>query len=393
MNEFLNINYSEKIVAFLDGELDASERESLFLTMASSPQLQEEMRQQIIISQTLKKSLLVPPETLKHNIFAAIGATSVVAPNAQKSFYSKILNKKLTLILSLFLLLIVPFVYYQFFDNNQLKDNIAHSSNPSKFDLPKEIPLTSSFSDNHQVLSKHTTKSNSSQVPSNTSTKLNVVAPQADELSKIDEIQTYLSSDNTLFFIDASNSVEPDLNLLFNNNKRFSQIFENAFTKTDFLDKLSMQIRFFEAKNFVNSNIKPVSNPLLNNFGFAIIYDIDNNNSVAIELGQEDFVQKFKGELNEFPSLIKQNYTAFWAGASFQYTFEDYNFISPFVRGMIGGTRIGPLSKIIIGGKYYLSNKIYAFVGIENTALFYEFQNKWFSSFKSGLAGGVSIKF
>ncbi|HPU24119.1 MAG TPA: hypothetical protein PL149_08225, partial [Candidatus Kapabacteria bacterium] len=64
MNDFLNINYSEKIVAFLDGELDAAERESLFLTMASSPQLQEEMRQQIIISQSLKKSLLIPPETL-----------------------------------------------------------------------------------------------------------------------------------------------------------------------------------------------------------------------------------------------------------------------------------------------------------------------------------------
>lgn len=393
MNDFLNINYSEKIVAFLDGELDASERESLFLTMASSPQLQEEMRQQIIISQTLKKSLLSPPETLKQNIFAAIGATSAVAPDVPKTFYSKLLNKRLTLILSSLLLLLMPFVYYQFFDNTQLQENITQASTTAKFDLPKEIPQTNSFSMDHKVLPKHLNKSNSLQVTSSPLRNLNPVSSQSGELVKVDEEGANLPDDNTVFFIDISNFVEPNSNLLFNNNKRFSQIFENAFTKTEFLDKLSMQIRFFEAKNFVNTNVKPISEPILNNFGFAIIYDLDTKNSVAIELGQEDFVQKFKGDLDEFPALIKQNYTAFWAGASYQYTFEDYKSVSPFVRGMIGGTRIGPVSKIIIGGKYYLSNKIYAFVGLENTGLFYEFQNKWYSSLKSGLSGGLSIKF
>lgn len=392
MNDFLNINYSEKIVAFLDGELDASERESLFLTMASSPQLQEEMRQQIIISQTLKKSLLSPPEILKQNIFSAIGATSV-APYVPKTFYSKQLNKRLTLILSSLLLLLVPFVYNQFVDNTQMQENIKQASTNTKFDLPKEIPQTNSFSNNNIVLPKRSTKSNNLQVTSSPLRNLNPVSSQSRELSKIDEVGTNLSADNTVFFIDISNFVEPNSNLLFNNNKRFSQIFENAFTKTEFLDKLSMQIRFFEAKNFVNTNVKPISEPILNNFGFAIIYDLDTKNSVAIELGQEDFVQKFKGDLDEFPALIKQNYTAFWAGVSYQYTFEDYKSVSPFFRGMIGGTRIGPVSKIIIGGKYYLSNKIYAFVGLENTGLFYEFQNKWYSSLKSGLSGGLSIKF
>ncbi len=394
MNDFLNINYSEKIVAFLDGELDASERESLFLTMASSPQLQEEMRQQIIISQTLKKSLLVPPETLKNNIFAAIGATSVPVSNTPRTIYSKLLNKRLTLILSsLLLLLIVSFVSYQFFDKEQLKADNTQALVSAKFDLPKEIPASSSFSENYQALPKQIIKSKSSTVITNPVTNLNTNSSQTRELSMINKEELVQSVDNPIFFIDVSDIIETNSNFLFKKKKRFSQIFETVFTKTEFLDKLSMQIRFFEAKNFVNANVKPISEPILNNFGFAIIYDIDNNNSVAIELGQEDFVQKFKGNIDDFPALVKQNYTAFWAGASYQYTFEDYKSISPFVRGMIGGTRIGPVSKIIIGAKYYLSNKVYAFAGIENTGLFYEFQNKWYSSLKSGLSGGVSIKF
>jgi len=394
MNDFLNINYSEKIVAFLDGELDAAERESLFLTMASSPQLQEEMRQQIIISQSLKKSLLIPPETLKNNIFAAIGVASVPAPNTPKTVYSKLLNKRLTLILSsLLLLLLVSFVSYQFFDNEPLQANKTNTSAPIKHDLPKEIPITSSFSENYQATPKQISKSRSSTVITKPIPEVNTNSSQSSELLAIAQEEQLPSLDIPAYFIDESDIFEPNSNFTFKKKKRFSQIFETVFTKTEFLDNLSMQIRFFEAKNFVNANIKPISEPILNNFGFAIIYDIDNNNSVAIELGQEDFVQKFKGNLDEFPALIKQNYTAFWAGASYQYTFEDYRSISPFVRGMIGGTRIGPVSKIIIGGKYYLTNKIYVFAGFENTGLFYEFQNKWHSSLKSGLSGGVSVKF
>ena len=59
----------------------------------------------------------------------------------------------------------------------------------------------------------------------------------------------------------------------------------------------------------------------------------------------------------------------------------------------VGGTGQGPVVKATLGGKFNVSDKLGVFAGLENTGLFYTFQNKMFSSYKLGLTAGIAIKF
>lgn len=400
MSNFTNINYSEKIVAFIDGELSPSERESLFLTLASSPQLQEEMRQQLLISRTLKSSLIAPPDALKHNIFASIGAEPSQNFNPQHTFFSKLLNKRVIFVLSSLLVFFILSTIYLLNEYQNLK-NFAYKQPVSStyVDNSKNIPITQSSNIDNDSKNSYSNFKNT-KTPDIFKTKIKQSSDFAnknqDAAIQLPTNDSHISSTNELpniFVIDKSNFEMKNSDLSFDGALKISQLISNIFSRTDFLDKLSMQIRFFEAKNFTNTEIKSANQPILNNFGLTLLYDVDKNNAIAIEIGQEDFQQLFKGNLNDFPTLFKQNYTAFWVGASYQYSHTNYGVIDPYFRAMLGGTRIGPITKLTIGGKYHLTNKLYIFAGLENTALFYEFQNKKHTSLKSGISAGLSVKF
>lgn len=402
MSDFTNINYSEKIVAFIDGELHPSETESLFLNLAASPQLQEEMRQQLLISRSLKSSLIAPPDILKKKIFASIGADITQSSGQKQTIFSKLLDKRVVIVLSSLLVFFLLSTIYLFKEYQSLK-NFDKKQSATSFVSPdnsNNIPVIQSIEiENHKEKSNSFLKKNTTQ--NLLSRKKSDQNFDSGKLNQIDNAQfptyeTHPSSSDELpylYVIDKSYYEQLNSELNFNKSFKLSQLLGNIFSRTDFLDKLSMQIRFFEAKNFTNSNVKSTNRPILNNFGLTLLYDLDKNNAFAIEVGQEDFQQRFEGNINDFPALFKQNYTAFWVGTSYQYTHTNYGIVDPYVRAMIGGTRIGPLVKLNIGGKYYLSNKLYVFAGIENTALFYKFQNKQNTSLKSGISAGLSVKF
>jgi anti-sigma factor RsiW len=64
-------SYSERLHAFLDGELDASDTGDLFYVLARNQELQAEMRQLVALRNAFPKPLLQPPAALKENILKA----------------------------------------------------------------------------------------------------------------------------------------------------------------------------------------------------------------------------------------------------------------------------------------------------------------------------------
>lgn len=404
---------SEKLTAFLDGELDAAEAESMFFDMASSPELQEEMRQQIIISKSLKNSLISPPPALKEALFANIGFDGAIAtapaPVVTATFFSRMLNNRVIMVLSSTIVasLITAFFMLYYF-NSETEPLLTAAEKPvaelkAINALPASAPIMTSteaepapisqkiFSKGIVGKPKRNAKSSYFAEAISNDKELfatNNSIPVASESKELDEpIDIYYDIEQSRFYSQSGGRMKAI------NSRKFLRWLEESLSMTEFLNKVSMQIRFSGATSFTDVNVSPLNEPLLNNFAFAVLYDLSSNHSLGFEVGQENFLQKFEGYENAIPTVWHQNYIAFWAGGVYQYNMNEYALIQPYGRVMLGGTRIGPIAKITIGGKYNLTSKISAFAGWENTGLFYEFQNKWFSSYKTGLTAGVAVKF
>ncbi len=419
-----NTNYmtnSEKLSAFLDGELDSVESESMFFEVGSNPELQEEMRQQVLLTQTMKNNLLIPPVALQDGIYSAIGFSGNLPAAAVPvaTFFSRFLGSKVLLVLSSAMIasLITVFFMLNYTSgdapfNSQMSQNNVRSrmNNTSKNQsaatesrlLPAGVPLSESMSNNES--SSRSKSGNAITIASNnnriTLNNKNLAAKDENNEQIIDSDIAKLSQNNekTTEFIRIGNSPEvvtsaEKFNISAGTRQRLMENFLLAKDYGEFLDKVSLELRFSTAKSFTDINVAPLNEPLLNNFALAILYDLTKNHSVGFELGQENFLQEFDGTENDIPVIWQQNYIAFWAGLAYQYTMNEYSAVQPFGRVILGGSRVGPLAKATLGAKINMTSKMSTFFGWENTALIYQYQSVLFSSLKSGITAGVSIKF
>jgi hypothetical protein len=165
---------------------------------------------------------------------------------------------------------------------------------------------------------------------------------------------------------------------------------------TNHFDGLSLGLRGFSARSIPDFGVPPLNQPSLNNMSIGLGYELDENHSVGIEIGQENFQQKYDGANGAEKYHIDQNYLAFWGGAYYQYTFEksdDLAGIQPFARVFLGATQVGPVQKNMVGIQYRYKNHFSLYGGLETTVLLYRFQNNYFSSQKFGLTYGLNVHF
>jgi len=392
MKDMNYITNSEKLTAFLDGELPIAEAEGLFFDVAQSAQLQEELRKQLIISKSLKNSLIAPPPALKNAILVKTYFANPSNSVFSTSLFSKFLNSKIVLTLSsaaiAFFATALFFLYFYEIPVNKsqnellIAEKVGNSQNinpPIISSILDDEPIAKS--DNFSAFSPITKSSNNSKENTTFAT----------------ETTTGINLNNTSANSDAQiNYIQTDFGM-FDLNKTVNSEFNNTIFIFDkfshFLDYVHLQFRLSGAKSFNDIDLEPINEPLLNNFAIAIMYDFAPNHSIGLELGQENFLQEFSGVENDIPIIWKQNYIGFWGGAAYQYTMNDYSILQPYVRAFVGGTRIGPLAKATIGANYVMSSKFSTFIGWENTGLFYQYQDNFFSSYKSGITAGMKVNF
>ena len=70
-------------------------------------------------------------------------------------------------------------------------------------------------------------------------------------------------------------------------------IFSRDDEFNDFLENFSLQLRGFTAKSFTDVDVKSNATPLLNDFGVAMFYDLGKHTAIGVEIGQENFLQKY----------------------------------------------------------------------------------------------------
>jgi hypothetical protein len=401
MDEFSReMNYSDKVNLFIDGELPQEEATELFYAIADNPELQEEFKQSLVLKNLMKQDLIAPPPYLKEQLLAkfnlqktAIFSTISLAILAFLRRY--LMNPIAGGIIFGGMMFLLGYFLNPVRENNEL-GNISTKNNISNNNIPivsSKAPEQSPSESKQAVVLKNRksiAKDNFGNAPIAKTNFQKLTVPNFNVQSNNQPAATIPGTIyNSDAFVKSSNNS-------FNLNPEIALNKANPYYFYNFLEKVSISFN----KNFFNSNIKsnlePLSNPMLNNFSMSLAYSIDPRNSFSIEYGQENFTQKFSGKINGNNAEITQVYTAQYAGVGYRHYFpsiESIYRLNPYTKLFVGGTQVGTLGKIEVGLNYNLSEKMSLLAGFETSALLYKFQNQLYNSMNYGLVTGLTISF
>lgn len=262
--------------------------------------------------------------------------------------------------------------------NNETSDSKNSDFIPSNL-IPGKVP------DSYYKVEKRSYKNNELEL-----NKLDTQNNNLDiqNLSNLADKQINLNSNN-----DNQTPIESDIDFeldVINGDK----INKNKYSNE--VSNLSMMFRNFNSTTIQQIDAPKLQDPIINNIAAGLLFDLNNNWSIGVEIGQENFEQEFKATNDNSSINIQQNYLAFWGGVVARYYFnpsiEKENF-RPYVNVLVGSTDIGPLIKPSLGVTYNISNNFSLFVAGEFTNLYSKYNSVWYNSTKYGLTYGFIMRF
>lgn len=382
MEELKYSSASERLSALMDGELDTSESPQLFYELASNPDLQDEMRDMLTVRRLINKNKPYPPDKLKHNILKTAGlAVSADLTNSGNgsvnSPIGKIVKSRWFTALSAAVLgSIATFYFLGLFQPAQYifgesSIGVAQASEQNERTIP--IAKSQEIYQRAQI----------SKMPESTEQTVAVIEAEPAP-------EKYILINNSIPANSLGNAIIPG-----NLHSQALIIGNLPKSSVSGSGKFLLELRGFTAASFPRPDIAPLSEPAMNNIGAALLYKISDEHYAGIEIGQENFLQSYKGFQDGLPVVYDQNYLGFWGALVYQYNsnYKMLSELSPFFKFSAGATEVGPIGKTIIGLMYDLSENFALFAGAEGSLLLYRYQNKFWTTRKLGATGGFSIRF
>lgn len=157
---------------------------------------------------------------------------------------------------------------------------------------------------------------------------------------------------------------------------------------------VQLDLRGYSMRSYPTVNVSSLVSPPLNNLALGIRWSLAKEHSIGVEVGQENVLQKYTSEQNGISLEIEQNYLALWGGFSYQYSPQaifGQNDVTPFVRGVVGASRLGPIARSVLGVNLNITPTLRITGGAEGAMFFYQEKNAWFSTSKLGWTVGVGI--
>ncbi|MFP4543056.1 MAG: hypothetical protein ACLFQU_02390 [Candidatus Kapaibacterium sp.] len=398
---------SEKLIAFLDGELSGPDAEQLFFDMAQNPELQSEMREHVLIKNMYKGSMSQPPAALKQNILmstglASGGTTDTPAGGSSGSQGGFFAGKPFIAGMSALLAFLGAYLIFNTADDN-LQAELASK------DLE---PLIQSFEDkssdrpeiNYTEPASLTTAA-PSEISQSLSAGTNKAANKAQ--ASLNNPKTEKANDN-VSLQPGMPVIQPEIAMLTYSNSRREQLSINTVERPQpnmpieyrnygqYIRNFSLQFRYNFTNPINGNDVAPLSEPTINNMGISLAYQFDENNSLGVEVGQENFMMNYSGKVDNIFVDENINYLGFWGGLYYQYDFGsvaefDIVNLQPFARILVGGTEVGPLIRPMIGAELIRTGKISVYGALEYTRLWYFFSGNTFNSDKAGLTAGIRV--
>jgi len=429
------MSYSKLIHDYLDGELDATQQDSLFSRMAVDSDVRSEFHQQMklhVITQS-DMGTISPPIESTNAVFSALGFSIPSARFAGAAGLSTAASTGIVTSLWLGLKKYIPYVLttvvatvitalilFYFFDKYGSKRDDMSSSQRA------QIPVIASTEKN--------------AVP-------NTSAPQGEILTKREierlfvktfreTIQNMLKNPAFAYYIPPSQltnqtneqfqeGLQKDNGRVLSNKPKTDNSFlsplvlarsdergENRLNKYmnlqsayntyfDFRDnkdntRIGLEVRNLNSKSNPDINLPPGASPWFTNLSAALMYEFDRNHSLGVSVGQEQFGQAYTNYKYGIVYTERQNPLLFWYGLSYKLSLPDLlyaNVVYPYATVMIGGTTVGPLGKLQLGLQYQPDKRVTFTLGAEASALYYNVQNNIYSTTKYGFTYGIGIHY
>ncbi len=409
------LSSSEKLSAFLDGELPQEDVHSLFYEIASDAELQEELRTLVSVKEMTKSSMMMPPPALKSSLDSRLGFSNdkpiAMESSAKKSaaagfFGNRFFLSSMAAIMSAVIMYFVMLPTQQI-DTNTVK--IADNKTEITTSDTKEaaIPVVNSVENDYSQTSNNhinnqTRVTRTDEVPQQTSMFTSNIFN--DETSSNVESESTPNRNNYLPIksvqladIDYADFETQMPVLTFDRQANFSKdpaSFVMQEPNTEILNKFSLEMRYNQGKSYPNLDIPVEAEPIINNVAVGLFYKYNEFNSIGIEFGQENYYQRFFFKEGELVKRYEQNWMAFWGGITYNHDFDKidlYTPLYPYYRFLIGGTQIGPMFRTSLGVKLPVSDKMHFVLATEGSYMVYHFQGRSYSSSRLGLSLGFSF--
>src|SRR5579883_595154 len=393
MNEQNIFTPSELIYLFLDGEADNVQRTVLFSAMASDSALQEEFHDAMQIRTVAQKQaqMVVPPAMLTQQVFAKAGFGTAASIKSAGLFSSS------GAWISSFKAAIAPLLTAAV--ASVVKGVVMYNVNQSKLDAVKlqaQSEIAAARQQAAQVVQPQMVAPSQAvaspaitivkEKPVQRNVVRTVVPPQSDIVSNppqmavtndvpVTSVAGIVSADTvkTLPRITPVAYAMPNTQYVVGTN--VTPIYEKESFASRALFDDEQKSRFIAyARGIVNIQLYPQrpfesnANALVDNVSVGVMRRINDNSWVGVEIGQEMFPLYVLDTRNQ---QFELHPSPFWGGAAFRYVPSPTDMLSPFTQILVGGTRTGPIGKLMLGMEWRADSHIMFSLGVEGTALLY----------------------
>lgn len=393
------MNYRDHINDLLDGDLEAMHESSLFGELAVNADLRAELKQQLAIRSAVQndRAALVPPIALTSSVFSGLGFAGPLAGAAAGAVGGSLLSTWLPKIG-------IPLLAAA--TATAITWGVLRSDTPQQQQSPQIV--TQALPQQAEVKAGETIIV---QKPCTHNAQLAALrrdnAALRAELDRTPEqpsVEQPLAEQNTEGTETPAVAMQPAQRVTLTNATTLSQVSDQRMIQQTALQPISMRSTMFPAfiiqmRGMSTSSLVDVSAPAqttwYENVGLGLLYQLSDNHAVGVEMGSEVFPMSFQGNVNGQVIQYQQQPQSMWAGAAYRYTLSPLGSsgFSPFGQVLLGGTSFGPLGRVTAGFQYSPAGPLSFMLGVEGTAMAYQFNSAWFTSSKLGLTYGVAVRF
>lgn len=400
--------YSGMISAYLDGELDVVNDEPLFSALATSPELRTEMREHLSIRSAVQSDVeaFTPPVGAAHTIFSSVGLDFPAPTPVQEKrralglFWTKFWRPAAAAVL----LSVVTGSAVGLWYENKLGDILTAAANQPE---SRSIVVLQSAPNSDASLSS-APASQQTAPPVVRSTAVQRRSPAEDFPAAMDNpMQTAAvpvtenspnSNETAHSVVEASPSElqqNPTVASAAVAPPDARNVHSSRFEPVELYPQFWMQVR--GSSTMQSSHPLPSSGAsVIDNLAVSAAWKLSSTFSIGIEGGRECYPLQYSGILEGAQMNYRQYAPLVFGGFMAQLSMSplrDMGNISPFLTVSGGGTEIGPYVRGSLGVTYPLSEQLSLMLGGDVSAVFYDFQQQSFQSWKSGLTYGLLFQF
>jgi hypothetical protein len=389
---------SEALYAFLDGELDVSEEQRLFDELSSSPELRIEMKDVLNIRAAVHRDIIAPSAQVESSLLSAVGLGSALGTGAGAGALATatrspniLLNRLLSGVLGIAVGLAIA--WFMVDTQGELQTSGVSGYSEKQRDQQQPNPVVA------KVDTVYSTRVITRVVAAQSTNKTSPIQPQQTDSPT--SVMSEQPSSNDLVRQSPSANLPQALDSQLHRETIASEMSESVrrpqpLSASSYSPMVALRIRTL-ASGLSQAEPVPqsVQDAMAPNTAFSLLFPLAENHQLGVEMGQESFRQEFTGYEESRQIRIVQTPVLFWIGGTYIVTPFEFSFLSglsPFAEATLGMVfEQGPLGRGTVGLSYQPVGPLRMTIGLDGSALLYQFQGNTFTSTKWGVSYGLSV--